>query len=289
MNCVVKTKELLNNYLFFCLLPEVTNLKCPTKLNVRIHFKDYLCKQGIEPQASEELSLSQLHYLLDKIINHLDDWIRSGVPYPFWQSEEQDELFITWRHSKYEELTGYCPITEKFISILQWLERLSSREFLIACAVYLKILGATKIFITDGPHDGGIDLIGKIEQSPFNSLIFFIQAKTGTLITRDAVLMEYGKYLSLPHEKIYQQYREVLGVDRSVDGASYCYSIFGNCSFNPPAKGISSKLGILLRSKIQIAHFLSKIYEAEALEKIKQNLLSDCIRPDLSLNIAEKI
>lgn len=284
----VTAKEYVNEFVFSYLMPKVTKIECPTKLNIRMHFKSYLCNKGFESQKGEDLSVKWMPVLLNKISHQLDDWTKTGVPFPCCQSDEKEELYITWKHPKYKELTGYSPISENFISVLQWIGSLSSREFLIACAVYLKMLGATKIFITDAPSDCGIDLIAKIEKSPLNSMIFFVQAKTGTLITRDTVLMEYGKYLSLPHEKINQHYREALDIDQSGDGAIYCYSIFANCSFNPPAKGISAKLGILLRSKIQIAFFISQIYTEKTLQQIKLNLGAN-LKNDLSLNIAERI
>lgn len=287
----LSAKDCFKDFIFDKLLPEITSEKCPNKVNLSTRFKTYLCNKGVSSQRSEELSAEWMPALLKKVTEQLEDWSRLGIPYPFCQSDDQNDLFVTWRHPKYEELTGYVSISETFIGIIQWVESLSAREFLIACAVYLKTLGATKIYITDGRSDGGIDLIAKIERSPFNSVVFFIQAKTtqtGESISRDTILMEYGKYLSLPHEPVFQKYRQALEIEGSADGASYCYAIFANSSFQKSAKDISSKLGILLRSKIQLAYFLSQLLDKAIVEKISEDL-NGMLKVDLSLNIADKI
>lgn len=288
MSTNINSKELLKEFIFNSFMPSITKNDCPTKINLRTMLKDYLFGQEMSLIKSEDLASRLMPDLIRRILERLDLWANLGVPFPCFQSDEKEELFVTWRHQKYEELTGYPAISENFISILEWVQSLSAREFLLPCAIYLKMLGAKKIFITDGPRDGGIDLIAKIEKSPFNSVSFFVQAKTGSRITRDAVLMEYGKYLSLPHEDIYQRYRRALEVDRSGDGASFCYAIFANCEFQNGAKEISSKLGVLLRSKIQIAYFLSQRFDGEVLKKAKDGSELN-LKADLSLNISEKL
>ena len=100
--------------------------------------------------------------------------------------------------------------------------------------------------------------------------------------------MEYGKYLSLPHEEVYQRYRRALNVDRSSDGASYCYAVISNTEFHNSAKEISSKVGILLRSKIQTAYFLSHLVQAKDLERIRCDL-KNYLGVDLTLNLSNKI
>jgi len=288
----LNSKEIVNNFLYTSLIPEITNKNCPTKLNLLTSFKGYLSTKVSDAIKSEELAIRLLPDLIKKLNTRLDDWNSLGVPYPCWQSDENDELIITWKHPKYEEKTGYIALTENFINVLHWIGTLNSREFLIVCAVLLKTLGATKIFITDGPNDGGVDLIARIEQTPFNSLVFFVQSKTvqdkSKVITRDTVLMEYGKYLSLPHEEIYQKYRRALDLDRSCDGVSYCYTIIANSDFHNSAKDISAKVGVLLRSKIQTSYFLSHVVSASDLERIKHDL-KDSLNADLSLNLSTKI
>lgn len=287
----LSAKDCFNEFIFSFLMPFITSQACPNIINLSTRFKIFLCNKGIGNQRSEELSVEWMPALLRKLKEQLEDWVRLGVPYPCYQSDDRDDLFVTWRHPKYEELTGHIAISEKFVGVFEWLEALSAREFLLACAVYLKLLGATKIFITDGPNDGGIDLIAKIERSPFNSVVFFVQAKTnqnGQPVARDTVLMEYGKYVSLPHDQVYHRYRKALEIDGSADGASYCYAIFTSGAFHKSAKEISSKLGILLRSKVQIAYFLSQALDRIILEQISKEL-KDMLKIDLTLNVAVKI
>lgn len=286
------SKDAVNNYIFNSFLPEILGPNCPTKINLLTSFKGYVNKKISDAIMSEELAIRWLPDLLKKLEDRLSDWNSLGIPYPCCPSEQNKELMLTWRHPKYKEITGYNSLSENFIHILSWIEKLSSREFLIVCAVLLKGLGATKIFITDGPNDGGIDLIARVEQTPFNSLVFFVQSKTvqdkTKPISRDTVLMEYGKYLSLPHEEVYQRYRRALNVDRSSDGASYCYAVISNTEFHNSAKEISSKVGILLRSKIQTAYFLSHLVQAKDLERIRCDL-KNYLGVDLTLNLSNKI
>jgi len=284
----LKAKELINEFIYCALFPEITGQECPTKLNLLKSLKSHLNSKGIDAITIEELSAKWLPDLIRRVQRRLEDWIRLGVPFPCCQSDEQEGLLVTWKHPKYEELTGYTAISERFIRTLEWIGSLSPKEFLVACAIYLRLLGATKIFITDGPRDGGIDLIARIERTPFNSVIFFVQAKTSSIIARDTVLMEYGKYLSLPHEEIYQKYRKALEVDSAADGASYCYTVFANCEFHNSAKEISSKIGVLLRSKIQIAYFISQALDIDALVQFTAELKA-YLKADLSLNIAARL
>lgn len=278
--------------MFNVFLPWIVGPDCPTRINLLTSFKGYINSKIADTIKSEELAIKWLPDLTKKLDSRLFDWNSLGIPYPFWPSDENKELMLTWRHPKYEELTGYKPLNDNFINIINWIEKLNAREFLIVCAVLMKGLGASKIFITDGPSDGGIDLIARIEQSPFNSIVFFVQAKTvqdkTKQISRDTILMEYGKYLSMPHEEVYQKYRRALDVDRSSDGASYCYAVISNTEFHNSAKDISSKIGILLRSKIQTAYFLSHIVQATDLDRIKMDL-KNYLGVDLTLNLSTKI
>lgn len=285
-------KEVLNDYIFSTLLPVITHQDCPKTLNLLTSLKLFLGKKINNEIQKEELAIKWMPDLIRRLTVRLEDWNSLGIPYPCCISEENDKSIITWKHPRYEEFTGFPSISENFIGIMQWVDTLNSREFLIVCAVLLKTLGATKIFITDGPNDGGLDLIARIERSPFNSIVFFVQSKTvqnkASLITRDTVLMEYGKYLSLPHEDIYQRYRRALDLDRSADGVSYCYSIMANSEFHNSAKEISCKIGVLLRSKIQISYFLSHIVDTAILEAVKTDL-KDFLKADTTINIADKI
>ena len=73
-----------------------------------------------------------------------------------------EDLYICWFHHKFEEETGFEGLPTTFSWVLEWLDNLSPREFLIPCAMYLKLLGASKIFITDSSGDEGIDCLGVV-------------------------------------------------------------------------------------------------------------------------------
>lgn len=163
---------------------------------------------------------------------------------------------------------------------------LSSRGFLFPCIAVLKALGAEKIFITDGPRDQGIDIIARLEGGPLQSVALFVQVKTTkSVISRDTLLMEYAKYLALPHTKKYQLYRKALGLDSSVDGAAYCYMVMTNQGFARSSREIAAHLGILLRSRIQIAYWLVQKTTLDSLRAIESELGTD-LPADLGRNLA---
>jgi len=130
----------------------------------------------------------------------------------------------------------------------------------VPCVLYLRTIGATRIFVTDGPNDEGVDIIALVGRGGLQSTALFCQVKTLTTgsISRSNLLAEYGKFLALPHTKKYHHYRDALGLDRSIDGTSYCYAFITNQGFAIPARRIAASLGVLLRSRIQIAHWLTE-------------------------------
>lgn len=288
----ISHKEIINEFIFSHLIPVITSNFCPKVLNLQSYIKEYLNSSLSDEILREELALKLMPDLIRRLNLRLQVWSRLGIPYPFWPKEDDEKCLITWQHHKYEELTGFAPVQKNYIEVMGWVSDLNSKEFLVACCVYLKAIGATKIFITDGSGDCGIDVIAKVEGSAFNSFVFFVQSKTvqnkTATISRDTVLKEYGKYLSLRHEEIYQRYRRALELDNSDDGVSYCYTILANCDFHNSAKEISARIGALLRCKIQLSYFISQHFNATQLNEIKNNLKNN-LRPDLTYNIADKI
>lgn len=285
-------KEIVNDFIFSHLMPVITSHSCPKILNLQSCIKEYLNSRLDDEILREELALKLMPDLIRRLNIRLEIWNRLGIPYPFRPKEDDEKCLITWQHQKYEELTGFQPVPQKYIEVMDWIDNLNSSEFLIACCVYLKVIGATKIFITDGSGDCGVDVIARVERSPFNSFVFFVQSKTvqnkTATLSRDLVLKEYGKYLSLKHEEIYQRYRRALGLDTSEDGVSYCYTILANCDFHNSAKEISAKIGALLRCKIQLSYFISQYFNATQLNEIKNNMKNN-LKPDLTYNLADKI
>ena len=224
----------------------------------------------------------------ERLNTELESWIQRGIPRPASIATDQRTL-ITWKHPNYESLTGLPSLGSAFFEILDWLGTLNPREFLIPSAVFLSHLGANRVYITDSSGDEGIDLIGAIEDGPLKSTGLFVQAKTTSNpagVSRDAVLLEYAKYMSLPQTEKYREYIRALGIDSTIDGSTLIYVITANTRFNNPAREVAGRLGILLRSHIQLARFVQLRYET--IENVRQmhTRLASRLKTDLVTNVA---
>lgn len=281
-------KYSVGNFVSTTFMSEVANVDAPTKINIAKLFQQHF-KSRLSLLEIGELIDRYSYCMVEEAYNILKRWDKLGIPCPFSRladaggdikrdSGNLDTLFVTWKHPKFVELTGRQPLEENFFQVLEWIKKLCPKSFLIVPALYLKIIGATRIYITDGPNDGGVDVIGIIEKKSLNSMVFFVQAKTGTIINRETVLTDYGKYLSLLHQPIYQKYRKMLGITNSMDGACYCYSYAANCDLDTKVEELSRDIGILLRSSIQLSYMISLRYTLNDLKKyrkfleIKQNM-----------------
>ena len=286
----VSGKEKINGFIFNELFNSVCKVDCPHTVNVQRAFRDHLSLSStVRPQA-DELAEKWRPNLLDQIERVLvEHWGNLGVPQPLYFLDDRSTL-VTWRHPKFTELSGLDPPTSGFFSIFDWLNRLSSQEFLVPCVCLLALLGADPIFITEGSGDGGIDCIGRIKDGPFRSGCLFIQAKTSsTTITRDTILTEYSKYLILPRLEKYRIYCENLGVESSSDGAAFTYLIVSNNEFNGPARKAASHLGVLLRSRSQLAYWLSTRLSLSELDEILKNLRVFTQRGESFINLSPRI
>jgi hypothetical protein len=198
-------------------------------------------------------------------------------------------LLAGWVHDRHLDLTGYPPVSEEFIEIYHWLSSLNEREFLLPVVCFLKLVGCDAIFVTDGTGDEGIDCLGRIGVGPLRSIVLFVQAKSKIdHVPRDLVLQEYGKYAALPRTPKFHSYLEALGVERSMDGAAFNYVIIASNEFQASAQQVSARLGVLLRSRRQLAYFLSQQTSLANLKALHARSLIPP-RPDLSTNLAPLI
>ncbi|GEM_PF-2075251 len=270
---ILSGKEEVQKFVFGNLFGHVSRVDCPPTLNVQRAFRDHLASQLRAKLMADELAEKWRLNLLQLIERQLvENWDGLGVPRPMALLNDEETL-VTWTHPKFSELSGLDPLRNEFFAIMDWLNGLSSQEFLIPCVCLLALIGADPIFVTEGSGDGGVDCIGKIERGPLRSLCLFVQAKTSSSrITRDRLLMEYGKYQMLPHLDRYKLYRENLGLNSSSDGASLMYMLVSNNEFDAPARSVASNLGVLLRSRTQLAYWLWACTSREVLEKLIENL-----------------
>ena len=241
--------------------------------------------------SADELAEKWRHNLLDQVEHTLTTrWDSLGIPRPIAFLEESNDTLVTWTHPKFSELSGFDPLTENYFAIVEWLCALNPEEFLIPCACLLALLGAEFIFITEGSGDKGIDCIGRIDHGLFRSLCFFVQAKkSNSIIAREVVLIEFGKYQMLPCTDRYKTYLEKLKIGNSSDGMAIIYMIATNNEFHPSARIVASSLGILLRSRTQLAHMLSSYASLQRFKDILDDLRG-FVRPSGSFtNLAPRI
>ena len=226
-----------------------------------------------------------------RLLDVVEEWSRLGIPCPIGWSEDSD-LWLTWRHPKYVELTGQLGLHRKYIFSLNWLSTLNAREYLLPGVLFLKILGCDPIYVTDGPNDEGIDCIGRIAEGPLRSTIVFLQVKTRqgnqNRMGRDVVLQEYGKYLMLAKTTKYRDYLDALKFDEIRDGSANLFLMVSNVEFDPRGTEIARDLGVILRSRRQIAYFLSMHFTMRGLVDAKRKVKIPST-PDLSTNLSTEL
>ena len=263
----------------------------PQTLNLLNLFTDHLVAAQFNRLIAEEETEKHISYVRRRLDDAIDQWIERGLPAPLGYTNNQDVL-VTWKHVHFPKITGRRPLSGQFVEIYEWLIDLGPRQFLLASAIFLRIIGCNPIFITDGPHDEGIDCIGKIMEGPIRSILVFVQSKTKEnsrkLFQKETLYQEYGKYATLTKTLKYQHYLRALNFEASRDGSANVYFILANGEFHKGAEPVARNLGILLRSARQLAYFLSLHSSLDQLKKL-QSTVTIPTGPDLTLNIASKI
>lgn len=262
-------KAFLHEHFFSGLFSE----ECPGFVNIKTSYKTYL-KEVLDLNQNEidVLFQSSKKLLVHRINEKINEYKALGLAPPLY--EVGDYEYLTWVHDRFEEYSGIKKVDKSFFKIVDWVDSLDSNQFLIACSLVLKVMGCDKIYITDGAYDQGIDLIGKVSTGEYNSFVFFVQAKTkdNSLIKKEIVLAEFGKFAALFHTEKYQEYRAALGLNNLMDGCSYCYLFLTNSEFHDSSKSISALAGILLRSRRQISKIIHDNYDFDDLVTLKARI-----------------
>ncbi len=280
--------EAIKAYLYTYLFPHLSSPNCASKINIQNSFRDFLYSDDIPLRKADEQSDRWNSNLLKRIEDNLDAWEALGVPRPMDRSADQ-QIYITWRHPKYLDITGRIPLTEEFAQIDEWIKAQSERDFLLVAACYLKLMGANQIYITDASGDGGIDLVGHLKDGPLRSTVYLVQAKTSKdLIDRNAIFTEFGKYFANRNSKIFEEYRRILKLHKSMDGVHYCYIFISNSEFKPNARKVAAELGVLLRSRRQVAYWFAERTNRATLDTIEKKFAGQ-LNKDLERNIAASI
>jgi hypothetical protein len=267
----------------------VMRADCPKSINLDLEFSRFLQTHGIEALEAAEIAAEQRLLVRRRVSRQIERWVGQGVSSPINFVVESEEVVISWRHERFAELTGSEPPVVGFVDVYVWLSEQSNRAFLLPCLCFLKLLGCDPIFVTDGARDEGIDCIGLIATGELRSTAVFIQARSAAaLISGDPLLQEYAKYAALPRTHKYMQYLDALGVLKLQDGAGYLYAVLTNSDFHYAAQQNAARLGVLLRSRRQIAHFISQVYSVRRLEQIRAELKIP-ETGDLTTNLAAQL
>ncbi|MBW6528978.1 restriction endonuclease [Sphingomonas sp. RHCKR7] len=238
-------------------------------VDLEVSFTRFLADHGIEENLASELSTEQYPAVRHKVADHIVRWSDQGLSPPFGFHVEQEGKVVTWRHDRFEELTGHpAPTTSQF-EVQAWVAALLNRDFLLPCACYLRALGCDPVLITDGSRDEGIDLIGLLKSGPLRSTVVYVQAKSQARLSGDELLREFGKFAGLPQTEKHRQYLEALGFSRLRDGASALYLCMVNGDFEFAAENHARNVGALLRSRRQMADQLARVYSRQRLDELR--------------------
>ena len=252
-------KEAIRGFVHDELVPAIVSVEPPSAINVMVWFATYLADRGTPKIVAEERAELWHRNLCERIDMELVRWTELGANRPAWFADDERTL-LTWNHPYFENRTGYPKTSSRYFEALGWIRDLEKSDFLVPCAIFLSSLGADPIYITDGSGDEGVDLIGMIKAGPLRSTIIFVQAKSsGRQMSRDEVLLEYGKYMHLPYTDKYRRYRKML--PNGLGGNSFVFVVVAKHGFRPQAQEIAGRLGILLRSDIQLALCVESQYE----------------------------
>lgn len=230
----------------------------PDKVNVKDSFASFLHnKQGLPLiKCAEDAEKSLGNILIE--LNHQQEKLASlglnGLVH-----FNQHGLAITWRHHKFIDISGSKPPPSGFGEICSWVSDLRGIDFLLPCAAFLFCLGCDKIFLTDGPGDGGADLIGTGSSLANRNIAWIVQAKSAkNKLKRETLLADYAKFTILPQLPVWEKYMKALGLDISFDGRSAIFLFASNLEFKDGFISVARSLNSIIRSGRQVAYFLAE-------------------------------
>lgn len=280
-------KEAVRRFIHEHLVPAVVSTEPPIAVNVLARFAAYLVSEGAPPIVAEERAEEWRQLLIDRVTKELIRWEEVGTSRPAWFAEDERTL-LTWSHPKFSDRTGFPSMGLLYFEALQWIRVLEGKHFLIPCAVFLRSIGADPIYITDGTGDEGIDLIGMVNGGALHSTTVFVQAKSGGgQMSRDAMLLEYAKYKHLFRTNKYGEYLSAL--PKSPSGSSFVYAVAARAGFAPAAQDAAARLGILLRSDIQLAQYIEERYQTISSVRDMEGRMSTHLQADLTYNVVRHL
>lgn len=257
-------------------------------VNLERFLRDCLQKEGFSDVKATEYAEDWVERLGQELEKQLREWDLLGIPRPLVPGSSP-LTFLTFRHRNYQSAVGMQGISTDFPCVYDFVASLAPREFLLVPACLLQLAGCNPIIITDGSGDGGVDCMGQVTAGSIRSLCIFVQARTSsTDITKEAVQLEYAKFRDLQRTGQFTEYLAALGKGNSADGRAACYAMMGSAEFKEPAREYARREGILLRSRRQIAFWLSQSFTLDSLLQLREELGTTLVR-DLSRNLAPLI
>lgn len=278
-------KRAVGAYIREHLAVSVGSLDAEPVVQLEVDFARFLRTRGIEENLASELSAEQYALVERKVSDFVARWFAHGLTPPLGFQVDSEKTVITWRHERYEELTGHVSIPEMHFRASGWIAEHTNRAFLLPCACYLRSLGCDPIYITDGARDEGIDLVGLVRLGPLRSMVLYVQAKSQAWMSGDELLREFSKFSGLPQTDKHLRYLDAVGVSRLKDGASFVYLCLVNGDFEYAAETHGRNLGALLRSPRQLADQLSQHYSYERLDELGRSIVIPA-SADLTRNLA---
>jgi hypothetical protein len=263
-------------------LPNLLSPEQDQVINLKRVLTMRLEEAGFSQLKSTELAEKWTERLEEEFDNHLQEWDYLGIPRPIVETSRPG-TFFTLRHPKYKSVIDSYGLKEEFPEILEFLSSLNLQDFLLVPICLLRLSGCDPIFVT---KNSDVDCIGQVSSGPTRSHCIFIKAKPNSeILSRDTVMLDYAKFQQLQKTAKFTEYLAALGKLNSVDGRACCYIVAANSEFDREARDYASVESFLLRSRRQIAFWLSQNFGIENLVRLKNDLDPNLNR-ELALNLA---
>ncbi len=279
----------VRSYVFEALDLKVIPPGSPSTVNIITDYRQYCIDHSIAVSLlADEFVARQEFGLVSGVSEYIESWNALGIPAPVGFVGKQGNTLVTYHHERFAELVGQEGLASHFGELHQWLGVQAERDFLFPCAVQLLAMGATRILITDTSGDAGVDLIGKFDVGPLSGTVVFVQAKTSnSVITREVVYAEYGKFRAGQNSEKGRDYASAIGASRTGAGLGPVFCIMANVEFKDNAKRAARELGVLLKSRRQISHDIAKVWSLQKIHNAKMGLGE--LRADLKRNVYHEL
>lgn len=264
----------------------VLTLRAPKTINVKESYRDFLVQKGHTRLGAAERAEEILGDVQERIRESIEAWGALGLPSPV-RFGPRENLLVSWAHDRHDEITGHRALPRRVLEVWEWIGGLTAEEFVLPVVAYVSLLGCDPVYVTDGPRDGGVDVIGRISYGPLRSVVVWVQAKTTTrtYVKANRIFEEYGKYAALYRQEQYQRYVSALAVDKQNDGSSGIYFMITNAEYSHEARVVAKSLDVVLRSRRQLAYWLGSRFSVEVLEELRSSAAVP-FKKDLYRNLA---